>query len=104
MDKDTQKKQRNLCLEWTFYSTGLWKMHVHGSEELGAAGSWEPWAAPDENIGCLTIHLTLQSGTVSHCHSQTSRVSIIPFGRVKALLKAGIVIIASAVPILGECT
>lgn len=83
------------------YSTGLWKIHVQGNKKLGAAGSLGLHQM--KTLGCLTIYLTLQSGTASHCHSQTSPVSIIPFRRVKALLKAGIAIIASAVPILGEC-
>lgn len=50
---------------------------------------------------CLTIHLTLQSSTVSHYHYE-QRILIIPFRRVKVLLKARIIIIiASAVSILG---
>lgn len=64
-DKDTQKKQKNVCLEWSLYSTGLWKIHVQSSEELGAAGSQEPWAAPDENTQVFNC-----SSDITEWHSQ----------------------------------
>lgn len=72
------------------------------SEELGAAGSWEPWTAPNENTPMFNY-----SSDVTERHSQPlpvpdeQRILIIPFRRVKVLLKARIITIASAVSILG---
>lgn len=70
--------------------------------EQGAAGSWEPWTAPEENTPMFNY-----SSDVTEQHRQPlpfpdkKRILIIPFRRVKVLLKARLIIIASAVSILG---
>ena len=70
-------------------------------EGAGSCWQWEPWTAPDENTPMFNY-----SSDITERHSQPlpfpdkQRILIIPFRRVKVLLKARIIIIESAVSIL----
>lgn len=70
--------------------------------QRGAAGSQEPWAAADENTREFNSSSDITEWPSQPVPLPDQRASIIPFGRVQVLLKAGIAIIAAAAPIMGE--